>query len=575
RFNANGSPDLTFDGDGRVTTAIGEVANATCITVQADGKILLGGYSSPTSGSAIIEFTMARYNPNGSPDLAFGVAGVVITPGTLFTFGQAIAVQTDGRILLVGGNLAPFPPNQGFVVARYLTNGKVDSSFAGDGVVNTIINTTNTTNDIAYGVKIQEDGKIVVSGTTTGSLIAAAVVRYRPNGNLDPSFGINGKVVIAGEGFGPLYKLQLYSNRIFVGGSSTFNSGFQMLALQNDALPLTCSNDTIAPTIIPKNTILFLDANGHATIQPIDVIQTITDNCLVRGSDISVTPNTFSCADVQTSTSIQSFSSTSSAGNQDFYGELGLKFTVGAAGLVITQLGAFDDVGNGIIGTQHGGVRVAIYNQSTKKIVDGLDVIVAGNADGFSGNYRFKHIKPVTVAPGDYLIVAKGYNLYEKNGNAEYGDETYLAGNSADGLITFSDSAYWGENTASGFDYPKYSKNFRQTPAYLAGSFKYVGASTDATDKIVTITARDISGNSSRVSAHVFVRYKGAACETPEPLTNIMNSFSLKNDMSHQEPSAITVFPNPSTGEFKVRFMVPESGKTTIQLQDEDGKMIK
>ncbi|TDH17793.1 T9SS type A sorting domain-containing protein, partial [Segetibacter sp. 3557_3] len=115
----------------------------------------------------------------------------------------------------------------------------------------------------------------------------------------------------------------------------------------------------------------------------------------------------------------------------------------------------------------------------------------------------------------------------------------------------------------------------RQTPAYLAGSFKYVGASTDATDKIVTITARDISGNSSRVAAHVFVRYKGAACITPEPLTNIMNSFSLNNDMSLLVPNAITVFPNPSTGEFKVRFMVPESGITTIQLQDEHGKKVK
>ncbi len=88
----------------------------------------------------------------------------------------------------------------------------------------------------------------------------------------------------------------------------------------------------------------------------------------------------------------QAYIATTTTGNQNFGGELGLEFKVNnAAGIIINQLGAFDHQANGITGTQSGGIRVAIFNKTTKTIVPGLDAIIIGSADSYSGNHRMKN----------------------------------------------------------------------------------------------------------------------------------------------------------------------------------------
>src|SRR5205823_1352918 len=98
------------------------------------------------------------------------------------------------------------------------------------------------------------------------------------------------------------------------------------------------SSDNIPPTITSKNVTVYLDATGHATIQPSDVIQSVTDNCGVNNSSFTVSPNSFTCANAGTGggggtgTNHQAYVSNTSTGNQFFVGELGLEFRVNAPG---------------------------------------------------------------------------------------------------------------------------------------------------------------------------------------------------------------------------------------------------
>ena len=96
RYNSNGSLDTSFDGDGKVTTDLGSSDIGTSVTVQADGKILMSGYSD-------YYFVLVRYNFDGSLDTNFDSDGKVMT-----TMGMGartpVTVQADGKILL-GGKL--------------------------------------------------------------------------------------------------------------------------------------------------------------------------------------------------------------------------------------------------------------------------------------------------------------------------------------------------------------------------------------------------------------------------------------------------------------------------------------
>lgn len=129
-------------------------------------------------------------------DPTFGTGGVASTD---FNLGQdsiaAMAIQPDGKIVTAGSaynRAASFD----FALARYDTNGALDTSFGGAGKVTLDFNGKR---DQAYGLAIQSDGKIVVAGTAvgTGTTSDLALARFDTNGNLDTGFGIGGKVLTA------------------------------------------------------------------------------------------------------------------------------------------------------------------------------------------------------------------------------------------------------------------------------------------------------------------------------------------------------------------------------------------
>ncbi len=193
RYNANGSLDVSFSGDGKQTTDFGTAFDeATGVALQPDGRIVVGGFTGFAGG----RFALARYNPDGSLDMSFSGDGKQTTSFPGFDEAAGVALQPDGKVVAVGGTGADEGCGANdFALARYNPNGSLDTSFSGDGK-----QTTNFgESDGAAGVALQSDGKIVVVGRTGGSECSTshhddfALARYNPDGSLDTSFSGDGK----------------------------------------------------------------------------------------------------------------------------------------------------------------------------------------------------------------------------------------------------------------------------------------------------------------------------------------------------------------------------------------------
>ncbi len=198
RFNSNGSLDNTFDTDGKVSTNVGTGNHyGNSIAIQNNGKIVLGG----TFGSSnFADFTIIRYNSDGSLDNTFDTDGKVTTSlSSLDEHCTAIAIQSDGKIVAVG-NSNTIGSNRDFAVVRYNSNGSLDSSFDSDGI---ITKNVGGTKDYAHAVAIQVDGKIVVAGYAnrpTGSSEDFALVRLNSDGSVDNTFDGDGIITTSFNG---------------------------------------------------------------------------------------------------------------------------------------------------------------------------------------------------------------------------------------------------------------------------------------------------------------------------------------------------------------------------------------
>jgi len=220
------SLDPSFDGDGKVTLSFTTPGNdvGSGIAVQSNDKIVVVGTSNNGSGAS--ELAVARFNLDGSLDNSFGVGGLVTTSFSARNdVGSGIAVQADGRIVVVGTSDNGSGASE-LAVARFNDDGSLDNSFSGDGRV-TLSFTAG--DDVGSGIAVQSDGKIVVVGTTDDlSNTWFAVARFTVNGSLDPSFGGDGTVIsrskINGDDMGSGNAVQS-DDRTVVVGSSDDGSG--------------------------------------------------------------------------------------------------------------------------------------------------------------------------------------------------------------------------------------------------------------------------------------------------------------------------------------------------------------
>ena len=263
RFNSDGSLDQGFGTAGKVVTSIipHSLSNsmfgfwgsrAYKLALQSDGKIVIGGNiyegwkgAPGPDGSLPTGYALARYNADGSSDNEFGVNGVVLNRPDRFSTVEAVAIQSDGKLVVGGGSSGggSYLP----YIVRLNTDGTFDDTFTfrdvgtgitermaaslavqNDGKIVTIMggNTLNRYNsdgsiDTNFGnvgnvpslywydrarklLLLQNDGKIVVAASTIASFYQTwsndtpkelALERYNSNGNLDVTFGFNGETM--------------------------------------------------------------------------------------------------------------------------------------------------------------------------------------------------------------------------------------------------------------------------------------------------------------------------------------------------------------------------------------------
>ncbi|MFD3584010.1 calcium-binding protein [Streptomyces sp. NPDC058683] len=179
RYNPDGSPDTSFSDDGMVSAdpepSPEQGGDARALALQPDGKIVVAG----EVGTTRFDFSLIRFNADGSLDSGFGSGGVQRTDFGDYDIAEALAVQSDGRIVAAGSS------GGRFALARYNTNGTLDTGFDGNGLV-------VTPGGGAQDMKLQSDGRIVAAGG--GPSGAFEIRRYNTDGGLDSGFGTGGAV---------------------------------------------------------------------------------------------------------------------------------------------------------------------------------------------------------------------------------------------------------------------------------------------------------------------------------------------------------------------------------------------
>jgi uncharacterized delta-60 repeat protein len=231
RYHANGVLDSSWGGDGIVLAPIsGNGLSGTSVVVQADGKVIAGSTTFGIGGS---DFVLVRYLADGSLDTSFDGDGKVITSiSNSNDLGNAVALQDDGKILLAGQSWNG--SNYDFSVARYLANGALDTSFDGDGTLMTELGGAEECRAIA----VQPDGKIVVAGATSNAGgYDMAVVRYLGNGALDTSFDGDGSVITTlGGNFDQSFGIAVQADgKLVVAGNTSIGSSTRMALVRYQA----------------------------------------------------------------------------------------------------------------------------------------------------------------------------------------------------------------------------------------------------------------------------------------------------------------------------------------------------
>jgi uncharacterized delta-60 repeat protein len=224
RFNTDGSPDLTFHGTGFILPGTGNAyEQINSLSIQPDGKILaIGSNSGPNIGN---NYNFFRFTPDGYLDPSFaghGYKNTILSGG--ITDGFSVLIQPDGKILINGAKAGPFSTT--LAVARYLANGTLDVSFGQNGVLNTsMYNGSNPFKDLA----LQPDGKILLFGIKYDALKQKndpVIARFLTNGALDSTFNMGSK-----PGFTdslPIYASALYvrpDGKILATGAIDYYNG--------------------------------------------------------------------------------------------------------------------------------------------------------------------------------------------------------------------------------------------------------------------------------------------------------------------------------------------------------------
>jgi uncharacterized delta-60 repeat protein len=191
-YNPDGTLDTTFSHDGKLTLDFGDNAEANAVAVLPNNDIVVAGYAANVSTG--LDYALVRYTDKGKLDHSFGTGGIVTTD----FFGsddeiRGMAIQPNGKLVVAGLTEKGISE---FSVARYNVNGTLDQSFGVSGAQFTAFETNPY--DQAEAVRVGSGGRIIVAGSARKNVSSAktkiAVARYTSSGALDTSFSTDGKV---------------------------------------------------------------------------------------------------------------------------------------------------------------------------------------------------------------------------------------------------------------------------------------------------------------------------------------------------------------------------------------------
>ena len=410
RYNVNGSPDTTFDGDGKVVTDVGN--NSTDLVnsvVLFDNKIIVTGYSNAgvTGG-----FMLVRYNSNGTLDESFDTDGKVVNDDGGYGLTRSVVVDSIGKIIVAGWFWDGTSSN--FAVWRYDAVGSLDTSFGSAGKVTTDMG-ANSDESPAYSVVLQSDGKIVFGGHSGGNgSWNFAVVRYNVDGTLDTSFDSDGKVTtdigVSTEDL--IYSLDLQSDGKIVVAGYSYSGGQSDFALvrynTNGSLDTTFDIDgkivtDIGAAIADNARSVAVQSDGKIVVAGFSNIGATSDFVLVRynvngsldttfDSDGKVTTDIgTNSGDTALTVVLQSDGKIVAAGYSDVGGsgdfalvrynvDGSLDATFDNDGKVVSDIGTLsDDAANSVVLQSDGKIVVAGYSDA-----DGSYDMIVGrfNANG-------------------------------------------------------------------------------------------------------------------------------------------------------------------------------------------------
>ena len=194
-FSQSGEIDTTFGINGKVVTGFGTNNNtANAVAFQTDGKFIVGGTYVSNRGDN--DFALARYNSDGTLDTTFGSEGKVITNfgNSNYNYINSIYVLSDGKIMVIGtSGMVSLAPK--LAIVRYHINGTIDESFGTNGkIISSLIPYSPYGNKLVF----QPDGKFLITSCKQYSSdpnYYFGVERYSPEGVLDTTFGTDGQAV--------------------------------------------------------------------------------------------------------------------------------------------------------------------------------------------------------------------------------------------------------------------------------------------------------------------------------------------------------------------------------------------
>ena len=271
------APDTGFGAGGRTVVDLGSrYEEGRAMAIQSDGKVVIVGKTQSPDGQLVrsvggghfsttcmeetpdvlsrIDFVVARFSADGTLDTSFGSGGKVLTDLGAEDEAEAVAVQPDGKIVVVGVTYVSFyafshgaQPFRKIALARYNVNGSLDASFGSGGVVVTdYVPGSGVPTAVALS-----DGKIIITRPNF------ALTRFNGDGSLDTTFGVNGTAAAHFSDGDSVSALVVQADKKIVAvGSATVNgkSAFAVTRFNsNGSLDTTFGNGGASPVAFPNS----------------------------------------------------------------------------------------------------------------------------------------------------------------------------------------------------------------------------------------------------------------------------------------------------------------------------------